>query len=67
MARLGSMPKGAKFRYKICTLYGDDLPYIIRPYGDGIYTLIGDFYAHGSIYGEAMDMENITTETIHLV
>lgn len=65
--RLGSMPKGTKVGDKICILYGGNLPYVIRPCGDGKYTLVGDCYVHGFMYGEAMDMDGIKTEAIHLL
>ncbi len=65
--RLGSMPKGAKVGDKICVFYGGSLPYVIRPCGEGRYTLIGDCYVNGLMYGEAMDMEDVKTETITLV
>jgi hypothetical protein len=66
-ARLGSMPKSTRVGDKICVFYGGNLPYVIRPFGEGKYTLVGDCYVHGFMYGEAMDMEDIETETIHLV
>lgn len=65
--RLGSMPKGTKVGGKICILYGGNLPYVIRPYGEGKYTLVGDCYVNGLMYGEVMDMDEIKTETIHLI
>jgi len=65
--RLGSMPEGTKVGDKICIFYGGNLPYVIRPCGNSKYTLIGDCYVHGLMYGEAMDMVDIKTETIHLV
>jgi len=65
--RLGSMPKGTKVGDKICILYGGNLPYVIRPCGEGKYTLVGDCYVNGLMYGEAMDMDEIKTETIHLI
>ncbi|KAG4422061.1 hypothetical protein IFR04_004802 [Cadophora malorum] len=52
--RLGSMPKYAEVGDKICLFYGGNLPYVIRPRGDGTYRYIGDCYLDGVMYGEAM-------------
>jgi len=52
--RLGSMPKYAELGDKICLFYGGNLPYVIRPRGNGTYRYIGDCYLDGVMYGEAM-------------
>jgi len=48
------MPKYAEVGDKICLFYGGNLPYVIRPRGDGTYRYIGDCYLDGVMYGEAM-------------
>ena len=52
--RLGSMPRYAEVGDKICLFYGGNLPYVIRPRGDGTYRFIGDCYLNGVMCGEAM-------------
>jgi hypothetical protein len=56
MGQLGSMPKYSEVGDKICVFFGRNLPYVIRPYGNGRYRFIGDCYFHGLMYGEAMDL-----------
>ncbi|KAJ4147292.1 hypothetical protein LMH87_001826 [Akanthomyces muscarius] len=36
----------------VCVFYGGRTPYIVRPQRDGAYTLVGETYMHGIMYGE---------------
>jgi hypothetical protein len=39
---------------EICILYGSVTPYIVRRYDEGGFTLIGEAFVHGAMYGEAL-------------
>ncbi|KAK0100197.1 hypothetical protein ONS95_008535 [Cadophora gregata] len=52
--RLGSMPRFAVVGDRICLFEGGRMPYVVRPYGGGRYTFLGDCYLDGVMYGEGM-------------
>jgi len=60
----GSMPHNADPGDIVCVVYGRHVPYVVRPCGEGRYTLIGDCYLHGFMRGEAMSLEIETQEFI---
>lgn len=51
---------------KVFVLLGANVPFIVRPVGEGVYKLIGPSYIHGFMYGEALEgdykEEDITLE-----
>ena len=51
--RFANVPMGAEPGDIVCTLLGGSVPYILRPRPDGYYNLIGEFYVHGLMHGEA--------------
>jgi hypothetical protein len=50
---IGLVPEASQEGDKICFFMGGKTPFVIRPVGEH-YQLIGAFYVHGVIYGEAM-------------
>lgn len=67
-SRLGSVPNIAQPGDKICIFHGGNVPYVIRPHGNGEYTLIGGgCYLHGIMDGEATLTEGVGGELIVLV
>ena len=45
----------------ICIFLGGLVPYILRQEPDGIYSLIGEVYVHGIMYGEHMENNPVIT------
>jgi len=39
----------------ICIFFGAKLPYILRPYEDGTWRLVGEAFVHGIMYGEFLE------------
>jgi hypothetical protein len=48
-------PLAAKQGDKLCLLLGGQTLFCLRPNGDS-YLFVGEFYVHGIMYGEALDM-----------
>ncbi|KAI0809957.1 HET-domain-containing protein [Xylaria sp. FL0064] len=42
----------------IFIIMGANVPFVVRPVGDGTYKLIGECYIHGIMYGEALEEKN---------
>jgi hypothetical protein len=38
----------------ICIFLGAEVPYVLRPDGEGFYKLVGECYIHGVMEGEAL-------------
>ncbi|KAJ3480000.1 hypothetical protein NLG97_g8173 [Lecanicillium saksenae] len=49
---VGLCPSHADVGDVVCIFYGGKTPYVIRPTGIGTYSLIGEAYVHGIMYGE---------------
>ena len=49
----GVGPAAVKVGDRVCVLYGADVPFVLRPGGDG-YKVVGECYAHGLMHGEAV-------------
>jgi hypothetical protein len=63
--QMGYVPGDAKVGDTICLLSGGALPYVIREYGNGEHTFLGDCYIEGEMYGKrwearASDIESFT-------
>lgn len=61
---LGSLPHNAQAGDVTRVLYDGDMPYILRPCGDGRYKFVGDCYLHGFMWGQAMDLNRETQEFV---
>lgn len=49
---IGLCPSHVAVGDVVCVFYGSRTPYIVRPQRDGAYTLVGETYMHGIMYGE---------------
>jgi hypothetical protein len=49
----------------LCIFLGGNVPFILRPLGDGSYELVGEAYVHGVMDGEFMT-ENVKPEPFYL-
>ncbi|CAH0044919.1 unnamed protein product [Clonostachys solani] len=52
--RFGQVPLNSKLGDRICVLVGGEVPFAVRPTGNGTYTLIGECYIDGIMDGEAL-------------
>ncbi|KAF2814105.1 HET-domain-containing protein [Mytilinidion resinicola] len=39
----------------VCVFLGAKTPYVLRPTGQGTYTLVGEVYLHGAMHGEILE------------
>ncbi|KAI1360286.1 heterokaryon incompatibility protein-domain-containing protein [Xylaria arbuscula] len=53
--RMGIVPRHAKLGDAIFILKGCNAPLILRPAGDGTYSILGECYIDGIMHGEAME------------
>lgn len=60
--RVGFVPKAAQAGDVVCILYGGEVPYILRPIGDGCYSVVGECYIDGIMHGEALSEGRRTKE-----
>jgi len=54
--RLACVPKTAAVGDVIYILHGSEVPYVLRPSGDGSFIVIGECYVHGLMHGEALSL-----------
>jgi hypothetical protein len=40
----------------LCVLYGGKMPFVLRPWSNGEFLLVGECYTHGLMEGQAIDM-----------
>jgi hypothetical protein len=52
---LGLGPESLEQGDEVWLLKNTDTPFILRPYGDSQYTLVGEAYVHGIMHGELID------------
>jgi hypothetical protein len=52
--RLACVPKSSKRGDVICTLFGAEVPYVLRPMAKGFYTVIGECYVDDIMHGESL-------------
>ncbi|KAH8589917.1 heterokaryon incompatibility protein-domain-containing protein [Bisporella sp. PMI_857] len=57
--RIGRVLKPVKRGDIVCVFYGGEVPYVLRPRGDGQYTFVGSCYIHGLMDGEALQIEGV--------
>lgn len=60
--RLACVPKTSREGDAICILFGGEVPYILRPTGDGFYTIVGECYINNIIHGESLSHDTISRE-----
>ena len=48
------VPRVSSIGDRICLFYGCQIPFVIRPAGDGKYYLVGPCYLHGMMNGEGL-------------
>ncbi|UPK95154.1 hypothetical protein LCI18_006089 [Fusarium solani-melongenae] len=65
--RLVSVPVECQVGDKICIFTGSSMPHVLRACGGGEYVVGGECYAHGLMYGEALELEGCCEEVITLV
>ncbi|KAL9619448.1 MAG: hypothetical protein Q9160_005959 [Pyrenula sp. 1 TL-2023] len=56
---LGQCLPRAEIGDAIALIAGCEIPYLLRPLEDGRYSLVGDCYVHGIMYGEAWDAAKV--------
>ncbi|ETS85344.1 hypothetical protein PFICI_03369 [Pestalotiopsis fici W106-1] len=54
MGLIGYVPFRAQKGDLVCILYGADVPFVLRKLADGRYSLVGECYMNGIMYGEAL-------------
>ncbi|TLD03350.1 uncharacterized protein PgNI_12285 [Pyricularia grisea] len=64
--RIGWLPPVAEERDFICIFDGMELPYVIRPAGNGRYLLVGDCIIMGLMMGEGMQLPKTESQIIVL-
>ena len=40
----------------VCVLFGGKMPFVLRPWNDGKFLLVGECYVHGFMQGEALEL-----------
>lgn len=53
----------------VCVLFGGKMPFVLRPWDDGKFLLVGECYVHGLMQGEAIELlerGEIDEETFHI-
>jgi hypothetical protein len=65
--KFGLAPDWAEKGDKIAILHGSRVPSVIRPRLDGNYTMVGECYYDGAMYGDMADPEDDNAELFKLV
>jgi hypothetical protein len=62
---LGFAPQEAELGDSICVFHGGAVPFVLRwtPTADMAYSLVGECYVHGIMYGEALAFDGITEKS----
>ena len=45
---------------EVCIFFGGKAPYVVRPQQNGTYSLVGEAYVHGIMYGEFLKGNHVT-------
>ncbi|RSL71752.1 hypothetical protein CEP53_001376 [Fusarium sp. AF-6] len=64
MGLTGYVPMRAKKGDLVVILYGADVPFVVRKEAGGRYSLVGECYMHGIMYGEALRISEIKEEDV---
>ena len=49
-------PKAMEKGDVVCVLFGGKMPFVLRPWDDGKFLLVGECYVHGLMQGEAIEL-----------
>lgn len=60
--RLACVPKNAREGDAICVLFGGEVPYVLRPTGDGYHAVVGECYIDSIMHGESLSHDTISRE-----
>lgn len=60
--RLACVPKSSRQGDVICTLFGAEVPYILRPIAKGFYSVIGECYVDDIMHGESLSDDTMPRE-----
>ena len=60
--RLACVPKGSMVGDVICILFGGEVPYVLRPTGDGFHAVVGECYVDDIMHGESLSHDTISRE-----
>jgi hypothetical protein len=67
---IGIAPNRAHIGDQIYIVHGASVPFVLRPAKHpgfvSAYTLIGETYVHGIMYGEALAFDNVSRDTMYL-
>ena len=55
--RMGMFPKTAQAGDIVFAPMEANVPFVVRPAENGLYTLVGECYVHGVMYGEIAEEE----------
>jgi Heterokaryon incompatibility protein (HET) len=65
--RFAWVPLYAEVGDKICIFQGATIPFVVRPQGDGKYTLVGECWVQGMMEGEALSLPRFRWQDISLI
>lgn len=51
----------------VCVFLGGEVPFILRPTGDGLFKLVGECYIHGIMDGEVLSQENLAYDDFQII
>lgn len=64
--RLAQVPKHVVVGDEICVFQGGEVPFVVRRLQNGHFKLIGECYVNGVMDGEAIEGDDLVTQTIEL-
>jgi hypothetical protein len=60
--RLACVPLGSRRGDIICILFGGEVPYVLRPIGDGYFAIVGECYVDDIMHGEGLSLDVASRE-----
>jgi len=60
--RLACVPRGSREGDIICILFGGEVPYVLRPTGDGYFAVVGECYVDDIMHGEGLSFDTMSRE-----
>ncbi|KAH6619010.1 heterokaryon incompatibility protein-domain-containing protein [Boeremia exigua] len=61
---IGFVPTRARTGDLICIIHGAKVPFVVRKIANGRYTLVGECYMHGIMYGEGLRIGHVEDRNI---